>query len=159
MSAPVAALLGVVLGGLLSATTTYLLERRRERGHSRAVQRLVLLELVANGAHAGRLLAADEWTDRFTFETAVWTSHRETAAKAASDDAWMMMALAYLAVGAADARRRDGNPLNAKDREVLGGVVEGVDSALEDAATSRPDSDLEARRIRLYQAIAGSGKD
>lgn len=154
-----AGLIGVALGGLLTGTITYLLERRREQAHGRAVQRLIILELVTNRARAERIDAAQEWSERFQFETEIWASHRETLAKTITDDAWMMIALAYFAVEAANARRRDGQPLSAKDRKALDDVKTGAAEALEEAASNRADADLGARRIKLFEAEAGSHID
>ena len=154
-----AGLLGVVIGGLLSGMIGYLSERRREHAQGRSVERLVLLELVTNQARAQRLLGAEEWSEDLPFEVAIWTTHREALARALSNDAWMVVALAYFAIEAANARRRNGSSLAAADRDILHGVVENTGSALDDLASKRIDTDLEKRRLRLYTAVAASSID
>jgi hypothetical protein len=96
MSAGVYALIGVIVGALITGGITYALQVRAERRELRAVARLMLQEL-DGGAHLIRF--AVDRHDRALLEDAPnereWKRHHLLLARHLPDDQWDAVALAY----------------------------------------------------------------
>jgi hypothetical protein len=109
-----------------------------------------LLELSKAYGRVVRQVNSEKWSGP-TFDTGVWNSYRETLVKSMSEGSWMSLAMAFLAIEGANAKRRDGSPLQSEDHEILTHAREQIESALKDATSRDPHL---ARQLRLMSAEA-----
>lgn len=92
--AAVAALGGVIIGGLITAGTTAYFERRREQADLRQVRRLVLEELRTIGSHAADLGKMRSYPPKAPPDTGEflptrqWEASRPALARYLDDETW-----------------------------------------------------------------------
>jgi hypothetical protein len=102
MSQGVFALIGVVLGGLLSTATTVFLAARARRRAERVALRLARTELALSLAAAQTHLKDGDVPNRVTveafFPTQAWDAHQPVLADSLSSEDWKAISTAYLSI-------------------------------------------------------------
>lgn len=135
MSAAFIALLGVVIGGLLTAVLNYLLEARRNFLAARMAARLVVEELKPPAIRLRSMLKHDSWLydPKPPFgSAAVWTEYRQTLALGLSWYEWSAVSFAYSQLAAANDQwesngKPRGKPLSATTRAIFETVLVNVE--------------------------------
>lgn len=87
--------LGVLLGGFLNASFSYLLARRAERQKTKTAARLVLPELLENQQKLRSALESKRWR-HIDFRSERWKRH-ELAIASGFDQDWTLLASVYTA--------------------------------------------------------------
>lgn len=133
MTAAIFGLVGVVIGGLLTAGADWMVERRRERAATRAAARLVLLDLSETFAQ----LAVSSARKIYAFglaggelTTEAWSQHREQLAVALTEAEWSAVSGAYQRIGFENQKAVD----RALGEAIPGGALASLDQAAEPLA-------------------------
>src|SRR5579884_4178109 len=96
MGAAIVALVGVVIGGLLTAVLNYVLEARHVFRRARTGARLVQEELAQSSSYLQLVLTSDTWSlVGNPFHTEVWKQYREVLAEGLSPYEWLSVQFAY----------------------------------------------------------------
>lgn len=88
--------LGVVIGGFLNASFSYLLARRSEGQLAKTAARLVLPELLENQQRLNLAIGSERWRD-IDFQTRRWQQH-ELAIATGFGREWAHLAAVYTAL-------------------------------------------------------------
>lgn len=138
----VAALAGVVLGGLITGGVTFLMQWRRERRDANAARRVVESELTEAARAVSDALDGggwppgwDRWGKRWSES---WAMYRPVLAVGMPDDAFEKVAGAYLYMGLLENGLAAGpRELSTSDETFLRDVSSHVDAAKRMMATGR----------------------
>jgi hypothetical protein len=98
------ALLGVLIGGLLSWQLQRLTERRHQRALVRAALRLTEVELLEASQSLKKAADAGYWKESTTLPTGAWHAYREVLAMTLDPSDWGTLAEAAIALDHLNAR-------------------------------------------------------
>ena len=92
-------LAGVVVGGLVTGSVNYVLERRREQSAAQVALRLLEVELTIAAAALDQVVEKERWSP-FNFQRAhrTWNEYRADAALALSVDDWIKVSMGFYGV-------------------------------------------------------------
>ncbi len=126
--------LGVIVGGLITGAIGFYMQRRQEKRAALVAARVVLNEIVKNGAGAKTLDQAQAWYHGVVFETDLWRTHRETLAGHLKGPEWAVLSKAYNSVDMilnALAQTSEGQPFRDSVNYITRTALKNCDEARE----------------------------
>ena len=129
-------LLGVVIGGLLTAGVSFIFERRRERIQTRADARLILINYKMFSLYIDEALNGDVWPDilpNVEWAYNIWLSARPNLASTLSAADWDTIATGMRLIEDAigPLQGRSGQPIDPRDKALLPTQADAAQQATE----------------------------
>jgi hypothetical protein len=143
---------GVVVGGTITGTMTYVLTRRGERRLARAAARLVLEDAFQTGRALNRVLDDGKWYPMDDVTLDQWHKHRDTFASELRPEDWRCVDEAYVDLQllvnwyAATPLSPD---LEAEDREMLTHARDKLEHAIRDHLIQLSNHGPQRRRMAI----------